>query len=163
VPVSNARGSNKSILTKQQNTNIERYGVPNVNQSSIIQAKSQKKGLRYKDFKCPSGAIRKIQGYEHFALDYLFTHASYDELDIITDRGTIPRISYVLNETTHYYYPDIFIQSENKLIEVKSDWTYKKSKDVNHLKGNAAVASGYLFEIWIFSRTGERTIIVFSQ
>lgn len=63
-----------------------------------------------------------IKGYEHLALDELVK--IYNEDDILTDRNDMPKIMYNFNDKTLRYYPDIYIKSENKIIEVKS--TYLK-------------------------------------
>jgi hypothetical protein len=141
-----------SILYKQFNTNLKRYGVPNANQSPLVQAKSQKNGLRYKTYITPGGEIRKVQGYEPRALDILFKTHKLAESDVITDRGAVPRISYNSNNKLHYYFPDIYIPSQNKLIEVKSSWTVKLHSATNCLKWNASVASGYVCEVWVFDK-----------
>jgi len=143
------------IRAKSIATNILRYGVENPNQSPTVQAKSQKNGQKYKKYITPSGIYRNIQGYEHFALDMLFK--TYTEEDIHTDRSSVPRICY--DNNTRYYFPDIWIESENKIIEVKSDWTYKLHKESNILKREATIKAGYLFEFWVFDKLGNLTII----
>lgn len=93
---------------------------------------NKEKNLKlYKDYKLQSGKTIRIQGYEHIALDELVNN--YKEDDILTSRKDMPKIIYKLQhklENTivfkeHKYYPDIYIKSENKIIEVKSLFTYK--------------------------------------
>ena len=55
--------------------------------------------------------------------------------------------------------PNIIIKSENKLIEVKSTWTYSGYLAKNILKWKAAQSAGYIMEFWVFSSKGERTVI----
>jgi hypothetical protein len=143
---------NKSIFQKQKNTNYIRYGVFYANQSPLIQAKSQETGFSYKTYITPSGAVRKVQGYEPRALDILFKEYKLNESDVITDRGKVPRITYISNNESHYYFPDIYIPSQNKLIEVKSTWTYTLQKNVNHIKWDAAINAGFDCEFWIFTK-----------
>jgi hypothetical protein len=50
----------------------------------------------------------------------------------------------------------MFIPSENKIIEVKSTWTYSKDVDKNRAKWTATREKGYVCEIWIFNSKGER-------
>jgi hypothetical protein len=104
----------------------------------------------------PSGEVRKVQGYEHFALDELTKTNTED--DIITDRKDIPKIGYKINEKQKYYFPDIYIPSENKIIEVKSTWTYKCKQDNIQEKANATNLAGYNYEIWIYDDKGNKTI-----
>ncbi len=144
---------------KSKQTWLNKYGVENPNQSPEVQAKSQKTGLKYKDYTTPNGQVRKIQGFEHFALDLLFTQEKLLENDIITDRKLVPRISYDHNEKKHYYFPDIYIKSQNKIIEVKSTWTYNLHKEINILKWNATTKENYKMEFWIFDHSGKLTLI----
>jgi hypothetical protein len=102
----------------------------------------------------PSGEIRHVQGYEPFAIDNLLK--SYTEEQIKTNRKDIPRIDYQHNNKTRYYFPDIYIPHINKIIEVKSQWTYKYKTDIIKIKGDACIESGYNYEVWIFNTKGER-------
>jgi hypothetical protein len=104
----------------------------------------------------PSGIVRKVQGYEPFALMDLLKQ--YTEDDIYTDRKTVPRISYQINEMSKYYFPDIYIKSQNKIIEVKSTWTYKCKYDNIQAKAEATRHAGYDYEIWIYDQKGNRVI-----
>jgi hypothetical protein len=126
-----------------------RYGVRNPTQNFDILHKAFTNSKKFKDYILPSGKVIKIQGYENIALDELLQ--KYLESDIHTGKYT-PRIKYYKQETQseHMYFPDIFIKSINKIIEVKSTWTYKKELDVNTLKGNACKNNGYNFEFWIY-------------
>jgi len=144
----------KAMYTVQQ-----RYGVKYVNQSPIIQAKTQKKGIRFKSYCTPSGSFRKVQGYEPFALNILFQQ--FQEEDVLTERTHVPRIIYKdSNNTEHYYFPDIYVKSINKVIEVKSTWTFTLHKEVNILKWKATMDLGYQFECWIFDKKGECTVYI---
>jgi hypothetical protein len=51
------------------------------------------------------------------------------------------------------------IKSQNKLIEVKSSWTYKLHEETNILKWKASCEKGYVHEFWIFTPKGDLTII----
>lgn len=143
---------NKEIQLKQERAILCKYGVRNPNQSPVIQAKAQKTGLRYKTYITSNGDTRKVQGYEPQALDKLFKEHGMTESDVITDRGAVPRITYTSNNKSRYYFPDIYIPSQNKLIEVKSTWTYTLHSEINCLKLNAARAAGYTCEVWIFNK-----------
>jgi hypothetical protein len=147
------------VHNKRKATNLIKYGVENPNQSPEIQEKIQKTGKKFKTYTCPSGACRKIQGYEHFALDRLFLIEKLHESDVYTDRKEVPRISYTDNSKQRYYFPDIWIKSQNKLIEVKSTWTYKLHKETNILKWKASREKGYVCEFWIFTPKGGLTVI----
>jgi hypothetical protein len=56
----------------------------------------------------------------------------------------------------HRYYVDIYVPSQNKCIEVKSIYTYKKYEYTNLLKKEAAEKMGYNFEFWIYDTKGNK-------
>lgn len=112
--------------------------------------KQEQNGKHFKQYIFPSGDIRNIQGFEHFTLDKLVK--IFKEDDIITKRRDMPKIVYELNGKEHRYYPDIWIKSINKIIEVKSNWTYKKELIKNIKKALATRKLNYDFEFWFYSR-----------
>jgi hypothetical protein len=147
----------EEIKIKKINTNIIKRGVENPAQDPDISYKQLKRSYCRKDYICPSGTIRIVQGYEPFALNDLFK--SYNENDIITDRRLIPTITYEHENRKRRYFPDIFIKSENKIIEVKSDYTYKKEQTINKLKRQACIDCGFAFEFWLYNPSGKRIFI----
>lgn len=110
---------------------------------------------KFKDYTLPSGKIIKIQGYEHYALNELIINNKINELDIVTGMTNIPLIKYydIYNKERNHY-PDIFIPSQNKFIEVKSTWTFQKPNVL--LKQYAAKELGYKYEIWVYNKKGNR-------
>lgn len=143
---------NPEVREKMKRTYYERTGYEYNMQNPEIQAKMQKKLFSFKDYICPSGNIRKVQGYEPFALDILF--GEYEEEQIITDRLIIPIIKYNYQDKDKYYFPDIFIPHLNKIIEVKSTWTYTIEPDKILAKAEATKNEDYLYEIWIIEKNG---------
>lgn len=113
--------------------------------------------FKYKQYVMPSGKSVMYQGYENIALDQLLL--LYDENNIENKRENVPTIKYIQKSKIHYYYPDIYIKSENLIIEVKSTWTYKKGLIKNILKALAAKKSGYKFEFWIYDDKKNKIII----
>lgn len=142
---------------KTIDTCLERYGYEHPMQVSDILDKQIKSAKSYKDYILPSGKIVKLQGYEHLAFDILLK--IYNENKILSDKKDIPKIYYQLNNKNKIYFPDIFIKSENIIIEVKSYWTYKQNLIKNIHKALATRKLGYLFEIWIFDTKGNLNII----
>ena len=145
---------NKEIMEKVKATNLERYGVEHVLQNKEIMEHAQKNAKKYKSFEMPSGAVRKVQGYEPFALNILVK--VYEEEQIKTDRKDVPRVQYEVDGKKKYHFPDIFIPHENKLIEVKSTWTLNCKTDNIKLKKKACEKRGFLYEIWCFDGKGNR-------
>jgi hypothetical protein len=144
----------ENIKEKIKKTNLEKYNVEYASQNQEIQEKIQKTAKKYKEYLMPSGNIRKVQGYEPFALDILIQ--TYNEDQIKTDRKDVPRIKYNVNEKDKYYFPDIYIPDENKIIEVKSTWTYKCKTDNVNIKKDACISQGYKYEIWCFNYKGDK-------
>jgi hypothetical protein len=141
----------KEVKDKIISNNLQKYGC-HPSQTKEIMEKISHTSKSYKKYIMPSGESRNIQGYEHFALDLLLKE--YTEDQIITDRSNIPRIPYQLNAVQKYYFPDIYLPHRNLIIEVKSDWTYKRNKEKNDLKEKSTIEQGYLYELWIFDRKG---------
>jgi hypothetical protein len=147
----------EEIKNKLKENNLKKYGVEYAFQSKEIQEKISKNSTKYKKYKFPSGNIRNVQGYEPFALDELIK--KYKEEEIITDRKYIPRIQYEINNKKKYYFPDIYIEKDNLIIEVKSTWTYNKKKDINILKYEACIKNNYNFEFWIYNQKKVKEIV----
>ena len=148
---------NKDVQQKSKKTCLKKYGVENPQQNIEVLVKQQQNAKKYKQYTMPSGEVRNIQGYEHFAIKDLLTQ--YTEDEIKTNRIDIPRIEYYANDKKRYYFPDIFIPKENKIIEVKSDWTYRSKINYTHEKAVATKSEGYNYEIWVYTYKGEKTIV----
>jgi hypothetical protein len=147
------------IQEKSKATCLEKYGVEHALQSTKIQQRQQESAYSYKSYITPSGKIRKVQGYEPYALDTLFNEYVFFEEDVITNRTDIPTITYTFNGETKYHFPDIYVKSLNKLIEVKSTWTYEKHKEQNIAKSKVSRDAGYQYEFWVFSSKGRSLTI----
>jgi hypothetical protein len=94
-----------------------------------------------------------IRGYEpHCLLDLL--DSGYEEEEIETDPDKIPTISYKFEGTYHTYYPDIFIKSEETLIEVKSYFTWNREYNKNLQKMKSAAAR-YSVQLRVYNNKGK--------
>ena len=108
---------------------------------------------KYTEYTFPSGKVVKVQGYEDLAIDKLLKNHIED--DIVVGRLDIEMYCGVFeyydsdDERYHIYYPDIYVKNENKLIEVKSPFTYRMHERVNLLKKQCVLDKGYNFEFWI--------------
>ena len=137
---------------KYKRTMMEKYGVKHPSHDPDILDKIQK--CRWKQYKLPSGREIKIQGYEHFALNALLQ--THSEEDIITERRKMPKIFWTDDsEKSHRYYPDIFIKSKNKFVEVKSPWIWKLHKNLNLQKIKAVKSQGFEIDVLLFNAKGE--------
>jgi hypothetical protein len=146
----------QSVKDKIIENNLKKYGVEYPIQTLEVQSKSEACAKRFKSYTTPNGEIRRVQGYESFALDELLK--IYKEEDIITARKYIPKFKYFLDDKYKYYFPDIFIKSMNKIIEVKSQWTYGIKKSNIQLKAQAVKNEGCDYEIWIFDSKRNKII-----
>jgi hypothetical protein len=144
----------ESVKQKKINSSIARFGTENPAQSPDVMERTQKNAKKYKPFKMPSGEIRKVQGYEPYALKDLLK--TYTEHQIATDRKDVPNIEYEVDGKKRRYFPDIYIAHEKKIVEVKSTWTYKCKTDNIQLKKRATEEAGYVYEIWCYDAKGVR-------
>jgi len=138
----------KGVQDKWKATCLEKYGG-HPNQNSDVQIKSESNSYNYKDYMMPSGSIVRYQGYENVALDELVQ--LYEEEEISIGRSNIPSIDYYLGDVKHVYFPDFFIKHENKIIEVKSEWTIQLRRGNVEEKAVATKKAGYKYEIWVYS------------
>jgi hypothetical protein len=136
------------VQEKWKATCLEKYGG-HPNQNKDVQIKSEATSYHYKSYMMPSGNMVKYQGYENLALDELVQ--IYEEDDICIGRANIPSVTYYIDDTKHVYFPDFFIKSENKIIEVKSEWTITLKRGNIEEKALATVKAGYKYEIWVYS------------
>ena len=146
---------NDCMELRKKHTNLDKFGTEYATQSVEVQERIEKSGFKHKTYTFPSGKQVKIQGYENYALDYILL--SFDEDDIHVGRGQQPEIWYNTDDgKKHRYFSDIFIPSENLIIEVKSTWTYKKGvfRDNIKQKEAACIAKGYQYQYLIFDDKG---------
>ena len=142
----------KKYEDKRKNTNVIRYGFEHPTQNSDIYQKQLNHRRQFKEHILPSGKIVKIQGYEGIALDILIKNFNYKEEDLIIDRKLFPTIFYEYKKQTKRYFVDIFIPQDNKIIEVKSKFTFGINIVKNMIKALHARKLGYEFEFWIIDR-----------
>jgi hypothetical protein len=141
----------KKFKDKSKETNQKNYGCDYHSQNAEYQEKMIKKSFKTKDYTMPNNTIIKVQGYEPWALDKLFQDGIQVD-DIVTNKTHVPLIWYTMDKKKHRYFCDIFVKSQNKIIEVKSDYTYSRNVDVNMGKAKTCLDKGYLFEFWVFDK-----------
>lgn len=131
------------IGEKREETILKRYGVPGCD--------LWKYKRNQKMFAFPSGRTVRVEGYEDIALSRLLL--KYHEDDLLVGKEIQQRIKMFTylhpSGRKRRYYPDIFIISENKIVEVKSTWTIKLNTDINPLKKKSVEDRGFLFEYMI--------------
>ena len=144
-----------SVIEKVKSTNHERWGGHPM-QNSEIMDKCFKNSHKYKEYLFPSGRIDLIQGDEPYAIDELLQNGISEE-DIITGRNIESKFYWYDKEGKgHRYYPDIYIKSLNKYIEVKSTYTYEVDKENVLLKQKAIKDAGFPCHIWVYNNEKEK-------
>jgi hypothetical protein len=146
----------EKVKNKIKETMIKRYGVENPNQNAEIFEKGSKNSFKIKTYLFPSGNEVIYQGYENYALDELID-LKIDENDIINKRIDVPEIWFYYDDKISRHYVDIYIKSQNKCIEVKSDWYFNKDKNKIFEKQIAGKELGYNYEIWVYDKKGNKT------
>lgn len=133
---------------RREQTNLERYGCANVMHNRKIFEKTIITGFSTKLYKFPSGKEVYVQGYETNAINYCLKF--FSEEDIQTK--SLPVIYYNFEGRIRAYHPDIFILSENCIIEVKSIYTLCLEFDKNMAKFEAVKKSKYKFRLLVFEK-----------
>jgi hypothetical protein len=151
---------NKDIKEKMENTTLEKYGDKSYAKTSnwMERFKNHEWGNRYYDYFLPSGKKIRIQGYEKYAIDYLLKNG-YKEEDIKTGSKEKPFFKYNYLDKERIYKPDIYLEPDNLIIEVKSLFTYNLETSMNLEKEKSCVNNGFKFQFWIFDRKGNLEII----
>jgi len=75
----------------------------------------------------------------------------YEEDSSLVGRSIILTIDYYINDTKHVYFPDFFINSENKVIEIKSEWTIQMKRGNVEEKALVTIKAGYNYELWVYN------------
>jgi hypothetical protein len=135
-------------ILKAKKTNVENYGGWYCASSECQDKKYQRKAYVF-----PSGRLEMVQGYEPKAIDEILA-AGIHEDDIVVGNVKIEKhigkITYVdTDNKEHQYFPDIYVISENKVIEVKSEYTLSRDFWINS-KRNAILNSGIAYELKIY-------------
>lgn len=139
----------KIFQEKIRNTFMNLYGCKYPMQNSEILEKQQKSAFKHKPFTFPTGETVKVQGYEPIALKCLVDN-NYTFTDLQIGVKNVPKIQYMLDKL-RFYYCDIYIPKENKIIEVKSTWTFYLDHDKVIAKAKACVEQGYNYEFYIIN------------
>lgn len=149
---------------KYKATCMARYGVDNPIQNPEIFSKAMKSSFSKKEYVFPNRRKAYVMGYEPACITTLLN--KYKEDDIIVETENIPVIFYnklKKNKTTGEayeemgaYYPDILLP--NKLVEVKSEYTYQLDPENNERKFRECARLGYELELWIYRN--EKTLAI---
>jgi hypothetical protein len=132
-----------------RNTNLIRYNAENVMHNAEIFERCLKNARKFKKMSLPSGKEITYQGYEDWVTNYLL-NSGFQEEDIGLGRKEIPSFWYKNQKgEKHKYYPDIFLKSQNTIIEVKSEYTFQHDEDKINACRKVIENSGYKFQVWV--------------
>lgn len=84
----------KIVMEKSIQTSLINYGVEHPSQNSEYAEEHSKTCYNRKEYIFPSGKIINVQGYEHYALDFLLKNENIKEDNIITGCKNVPTIWY---------------------------------------------------------------------
>lgn len=143
------------IKIKKQQTSFENYGTYHPMQNIDVFTKSKHHSFNKKKYYMPSGKLVIIQGYENFMLDDLVE--TYSEDDIITDDFSKPEVWYFDDDGKyHRYFADAYIPKDNRVIEVKSIYTFQLDRRKIHLTKMAVYALGYEYNLIVYDKKGKK-------
>jgi len=152
----------KITRDKYRKTILERYGVEHLSQDSDFLEELLKKSFSHKSYRLPSGKVISLQGYEPKVMDYLLRY--YSEDDILYNNKSIEnkigKIFYQNIDKTSRYFPDLYIISENKIVEVKSKFTYELDIQKNNAKREECLRRGINFNFIIYDNIEDKIIII---
>lgn len=121
---------------------------------------------KYKTLILPSGKEIRVQGYENLAILHLLK--SYTEEDLIIGPkhihdsiGTF--VTYSWNKSIRKYFPDIYLKSENRIIEVKSTYTFNINELNCYAKKDACIRLGFNFSFMIIDIIKHEHNIIFKN
>lgn len=91
-----------------------------------------------------------VLGYEDRALDEVLEREGIT-IVYAGECEEIPLFEYTyIDDKKHLYYPDIYCPEDNRIIEVKSIWTYNSDPLKTMYKG-LCVSEEYIFELRIYN------------
>lgn len=125
----------QKIREKCKQTCMEKYGVEYPAQNKNIFNKIEKNSLKI----CTHQKTKlQYQGkYEEDFLNYCVKN------NIVVEK--VKSIKYVFNGENKIYYPDFYLKDKNLIIEIKSNYFYKKYLNKNLAKQKFCIKQGYNF------------------
>jgi len=129
-------------------------GCPECRVEKTVEGQRQNGGVSngyiWKKVTLPDGRIVKVQGYEPWGIDKILATVASRKLRFGSD---VAKIKYQHGDKMKTYFPDF--QYGKVLVEIKSVWTWKRTREMNVAKLRAARAAGYKTRLIIFNDKGE--------
>lgn len=130
---------------------LARHGCPTCGMRKAAASSVRRKMVSF-DGKTFTG----LQGYEPAAIEWIIANKGLSAKDLVSAAEGTPVIRYSCAGNEHKHFPDFFVPSRNLLIEVKSEYTFRKALDKNAAKCRAAKAQGYRYVMLVLGRDGSR-------
>ena len=145
-------GSEFFITSKKyREVMMEKYGAESAMQCpELFRRAQQSSSFCRKAYVTPDGKTYMVLGYEGCAMDDILKEEGIKTMYAGED-PEIPVFQYVgEDDKTHFYYPDIYIPEENRVVEVKSVYTYNRDPEKTLCKA-LKVSENYLFELRLYN------------
>ena len=145
-------GSEFFITSKKyREVMMEKYGAESAMQCPELFRRAQQSSSFFrKAYVTPDGKTYMVLGYEGCAMDDILKEEGIKTMYAGED-PEIPVFQYVgEDDKTHFYYPDIYIPEENRVVEVKSVYTYNRDPEKTLCKA-LKVSENYLFELRLYN------------
>ena len=134
---------------------LEKYGVEHMMQVPSIFEERSKQLYKYKSVTI-EGVLFKVQGFEPQGIQYLLDSGIL--VNSIKHGKDVPRVKYVYNTSNKVYYPDLFVEQNNTIYEIKCKYTYEQHKKRNIAKAKATASIGYRHITLIYDNRGKELI-----
>lgn len=149
-----------TTLERKKETYMDRYGVENPMQHPDIHHKSNINRYKFKAVDIHGRRFSHLQGYEPQGITYAIEELNIDVNDIQSGRK-VPKVRYKFQGKNKMYYPDLYIENQNLLIEIKCEYTYNDMLDLNIAKREASIKAGFNYKTIIFDRLGKSVVKIF--
>jgi hypothetical protein len=135
---------------------MEKYGAEYAMQCPMLFRKAAASSFNRKPYIFKNQTFMLL-GYEDKAIDDILKEENIDVM-YAGECEEIPVFEYYIDGKKHLYYPDIYIPENNKIIEVKSVYTYNQDVEKNKYKA-MCVSEHYIFELRIYDHKDLKFII----
>lgn len=126
---------NEIIKENIKKTNLKKYGCEYAIQNNEIFTKASITAYRFHKYE---DSDLYYQGT--YELDFLKKY--YNKIKITKFKN---KILYNMFGKNKYYHPDFYLPNFNLIVEIKSDYTYKKELEKNLVKQKSCIEQGYKF------------------
>lgn len=138
----------------------EKYGVDNPMQHPEINEKSSISRYKFKAVDIYGRRFSHLQGYEPQGITYLIEKMNID-VNVVQSGRKVPKIRYKFRGKNKTYFPDMYVEDRNLLVEVKCDYTYNNMIELNQTKREASIKAGYDYLTIIFTNNGKDILKIF--